>query len=266
MSGFQAPDHPERKQMPLFQCLQGDSELMSFFDTSCARIPTVVNGKQLRLHVLRSQYNVYGTAEAKSECIIRDQREFRREYGEISPHEKSWRRWYDQLEKHERKYVLLGELRGLMYVNHVQDILTWRIFGQKRHPLLDKPRVADNVCIFRVHLYVLSLVWVIMYGVWIGEWIYWNTEPPLISTIHKVTTAPAKPFPACCFFNNLSQQRILTVEILQLHAFESSLHRLPYRTKLAGSESESELLYDWRFTANQSILAPSTLRPTTNDF
>jgi hypothetical protein len=28
------------------------------------------------------------------------------------------------------------------------------------------------------------------------------------------------------------------------------------------SESESELLYDWRFTANQSVLAPSPLSPT----
>jgi hypothetical protein len=32
------------------------------------------------------------------------------------------------------------------------------------------------------------------------------------------------------------------------------------------SESESELLYDWRFTANQFVLAPSPLRITTRDF
>jgi hypothetical protein len=31
------------------------------------------------------------------------------------------------------------------------------------------------------------------------------------------------------------------------------------------SESESELLYDWRFTANQFVLASSPLRPTTRD-
>jgi hypothetical protein len=32
------------------------------------------------------------------------------------------------------------------------------------------------------------------------------------------------------------------------------------------SESESELLYDWRYTANQFVLAPSPLRPTTRIF
>jgi hypothetical protein len=32
------------------------------------------------------------------------------------------------------------------------------------------------------------------------------------------------------------------------------------------SESESELLYDWRFTANHFVLAPSPLRITTRDF
>jgi hypothetical protein len=32
------------------------------------------------------------------------------------------------------------------------------------------------------------------------------------------------------------------------------------------SESESELLYDWRFTANQFVLAPSTLRLTARLF
>jgi hypothetical protein len=32
------------------------------------------------------------------------------------------------------------------------------------------------------------------------------------------------------------------------------------------SESESELLYDWRFIANQFVLATSPLRPTTGNF
>jgi hypothetical protein len=34
----------------------------------------------------------------------------------------------------------------------------------------------------------------------------------------------------------------------------------------AVSESESELLYDWRFTANQFVLAPSPLRLTARIF
>jgi hypothetical protein len=32
------------------------------------------------------------------------------------------------------------------------------------------------------------------------------------------------------------------------------------------AESESELLYDWRYTANQLVLAPSPLRLTTRIF
>jgi hypothetical protein len=36
--------------------------------------------------------------------------------------------------------------------------------------------------------------------------------------------------------------------------------------KLTGFESESKLLYDWRFTANQFVLVTSPLRPTTSIF
>jgi hypothetical protein len=39
----------------------------------------------------------------------------------------------------------------------------------------------------------------------------------------------------------------------------------PLRTE-SESESESELLYDWRFTANQFVLAPSPLTLTTRVF
>jgi hypothetical protein len=42
----------------------------------------------------------------------------------------------------------------------------------------------------------------------------------------------------------------------------SFLLRLPWTTTVLLSESESELLYDWRFTANQFVLAPSRLRLT----
>jgi hypothetical protein len=44
-----------------------------------------------------------------------------------------------------------------------------------------------------------------------------------------------------------------------------SLHRLPYSRVTSKSESESELLYDWRFTADQIILASGPLRPTKRD-
>jgi hypothetical protein len=48
----------------------------------------------------------------------------------------------------------------------------------------------------------------------------------------QITTAPAKHFPFFCVFTSRSWQRLLTVEILHLHALKSSLHRLPYRTDL----------------------------------
>jgi hypothetical protein len=47
---------------------------------------------------------------------------------------------------------------------------------------------------------------------------------------------------------------------------------LPWNSKsdcqqlLSLSESESELLYDWQFTANLFVLATSPLRPTTSNF
>jgi hypothetical protein len=51
--------------------------------------------------------------------------------------------------------------------------------------------------------------------------------------LHKsrITTAPAKPFPASVSSPVVPWQRLLTEEILQLHALRSSLHRLPYRTQ-----------------------------------
>jgi hypothetical protein len=77
-------------------------------------------------------------------------------------------------------------------------------------------------------------------------------------------------------------QRLLTVKILQLPALRSCLHSRPCRTRFncltqqppslhstelhSDSKSESELLYDWQFTANQFVLATSPLRLTTSNF
>jgi hypothetical protein len=59
------------------------------------------------------------------------------------------------------------------------------------------------------------------------------TAPPPISTIQKITTTPAKHFfqPAVSS-PAVPWQRLLTGEILQLHALRSSLLRLPWRTQL----------------------------------
>jgi hypothetical protein len=46
----------------------------------------------------------------------------------------------------------------------------------------------------------------------------------------QITTAPAKLFQTAVSSPAVPWQRLLTVEILQLHALKSSLHRLPYGT------------------------------------
>jgi hypothetical protein len=78
-------------------------------------------------------------------------------------------------------------------------------------------------------------------GVWIGDSIYWPHDselqiisaPPLISTIHKSPQHPLSFFQPAVSSPVVPWQRLLTVEILQLHELKSSLHRLPYGTELA---------------------------------
>jgi hypothetical protein len=89
------------------------------------------------------------------------------------------------------------------------------------------------------------------------------TAPRLNSAIHKPPQYPLSLFQAVVSSPAVPWQRLLTVEILQLHALSFYLHSLPYRTQL---KSKSKLLYDLRFTANQFVLASSPLRPTTSDF
>jgi hypothetical protein len=54
---------------------------------------------------------------------------------------------------------------------------------------------------------------------------------PLISTIHKITTAPAKPFPGDVSLPAVPWQRLLTVET-SVHALRFYLHSLPCSTQL----------------------------------
>jgi hypothetical protein len=57
-----------------------------------------------------------------------------------------------------------------------------------------------------------------------------STAPSLISTIHKPLPQTLNHLQPAVSSLDVSWQRLLTVEILQLHAFKSSLHTLPYRT------------------------------------
>jgi hypothetical protein len=59
------------------------------------------------------------------------------------------------------------------------------------------------------------------------------TAPSIISTIHKSPQHPLSLFQPSVSSSAIPWQRLLTVEILQLQALKSSLHRLPYRTDQA---------------------------------
>jgi hypothetical protein len=86
----------------------------------------------------------------------------------------------------------------------------------------------------------------------------------------QITTAPAKPFPASCIFNDRSLATASNSEDFSasrcqvLYIFTASRAELNSRvtTQLTGLE----LLYDWRFTANQFVLAASPLGLTTRIF
>jgi hypothetical protein len=56
------------------------------------------------------------------------------------------------------------------------------------------------------------------------------TAPRLISTIYKSPQHPLIPFQPAVPSPAVPWQRLLTMEILQLHALMSYLHSLPYRT------------------------------------
>jgi hypothetical protein len=57
-----------------------------------------------------------------------------------------------------------------------------------------------------------------------------NYSTTSISTIHKSLQHPLRLFQPAVSSPAIPWQQLLTVEILQLHAFKSSLHRPPYRT------------------------------------
>jgi hypothetical protein len=68
----------------------------------------------------------------------------------------------------------------------------------------------------------------------------------------QTTTAPGKAFSSLLSSPAVPWQRLLTVEILQLHALRSSLHSLPYRTQLSKSKSRC----DWRSVSKSWCRAP----------
>jgi hypothetical protein len=121
---------------------------------------------------------------------------------------------------------------------------------------------------------------VAVYGVWIGYWIYWHNSElqiiassSLISKSIQVTAANINSSPVRSVFNNrfpvmdvntgdssASCSQVLPVWRISRNC-TISIPSISWK-----SESEPELLYDWRFTANQFVLTPSPLRPTNSIF
>jgi hypothetical protein len=105
--------------------------------------------------------------------------------------------------------------------------------------------------------------------------------PPLISTIHGSPQHPLRIFqPAVSLqafpWQWLLQRKFFSFPRLGPHSLQCRsqfphLTQLPnypgvISSQLFSSESESELLYDWRFTTKQFVLATSPLRLTTSFF
>jgi hypothetical protein len=116
--------------------------------------------------------------------------------------------------------------------------------------------------------------------VWSGNWIYWSLLlQALVITINYNNSLFSRTLlprlPRIRSILNLSALSILMWSLLYSHLNWTTIGSILicllwicslFWTVLSESESESELLYDWRFTANQFVLATSPLRLTTSNF
>jgi hypothetical protein len=78
----------------------------------------------------------------------------------------------------------------------------------------------------------------------------------------QITTAHAKLFPTCCIFTSCSLAAAS-------NSGDSSVSRAQVpssETSVQNRRLKSKLLYDWRFTANQFVLASIPWKTTTTDF
>jgi hypothetical protein len=90
------------------------------------------------------------------------------------------------------------------------------------------------------------------------------TAPPLISKIHKSSQRPLSLFQHAVSTPAALWQRLLTLEILQLHARKFSLHRLPYRTDLVKIRARVTLRL--AIYGQSVLLGDKSLRLTTSKF
>jgi hypothetical protein len=103
----------------------------------------------------------------------------------------------------------------------------------------------------------------------LNYWIYWpltcrttnnyNCNCKSLTELHTVMSSLHSPTadwtPGAIFSAFLAELYSRLTAHLELRNFAAD----------SESESESELLYDWRFTANQLVLAPRSFRLTTNN-
>jgi hypothetical protein len=110
-------------------------------------------------------------------------------------------------------------------------------------------------------------------GFWIDNWIYWTQITKTVSlnyskdhcnySTHKFFSV----FISRCLVEDSNCERSPSSGLPNLaSATRFSLLRIANLNRLNNNDPKYNLLYDWRFTANQFILAPSPLRPTTLDF
>jgi hypothetical protein len=121
--------------------------------------------------------------------------------------------------------------------------------------------VSDSSCHVYECDYRRGLAWwmdLLTTYIWLGTTNNYSATANLYNS--RITTAPAKPSPACLSSqsfpgNGVSQWRFFSLK-------RSSPFFTDSRTQLTWSDS----LYDWRFTASQFVLATSPLRLTTSNF
>jgi hypothetical protein len=97
------------------------------------------------------------------------------------------------------------------------------------------------------------------------------TALSLIFIHYKSSQHPLSLFPACCVF--ISRSLAMTsnnedswASSAQVLSSQPPVQDSALNWQLTGPESESELLYDWRFTANHFVFATSTLSLTASNF
>jgi hypothetical protein len=121
---------------------------------------------------------------------------------------------------------------------------------------------AHNQRLLKTRSILLNCDCLLFCGDWLGSDLrighFFSFRCPLVETPQLTTKLNSTTE-----LNSITKDEFrLTCELLMNDTLTT--HQGPMTNEK--SESESELLYNWRLTANQFVLAPGPLRPTTSDF